>query len=725
MAQTPPFFDRELSWLAFNGRVLQEAADPRVPLAERLGFLAIFSSNLDEFFRVRVAALRALLRLKKKQQKQLDFNPAKLLRTIYRTVGAQQEHFGHLFRAEILPGLEAHGVALRDGRTLTAAQREFVRAYFRDQVVPHLHPALLPHPRPGETPPPPFLENARLYLVAELWPHEAGVDLLADDPSIALVEVPSPPVPRFVEVPVEEGPRVVLFLDDVIRLGLPDLFPGWEVGDAYAVKLTRDAELNVEDEFSGNLVEKIRDGVKRRKEGVPSRLLYDPRMPYALVSMLKNGLGLEDEDLFSGGRYHHLTDLHGFPRPDEPALHNEPLPPLPHPVLSEAPSLIAAVGVGDHLLHLPYHRFDEVVRFLDEAAADPQVEEMAATLYRVAKDSRIVRALIAAAEAGKRVTAFVEVKARFDEENNLEQAARMEQAGVHVRYSLPGLKVHAKLLLVARREGAFVRDYAVLSTGNFNEKTARIYADHVLFTADRRLTDDVRWVFAHLTDAAETPESTHLLVAPFTLRSGLYERIEREIAHAEKGRPACIRLKVNSLEDDEIIERLYDASRAGVEVQAIIRGICRLVPGHEKWSPTVEARSIVDRFLEHARVFVFHDNGEDHLYLASADWMRRNLSRRIEVAFPIYDPRLRAELFEILDLQWADDAKARVLDADQANAYYRPSPPRGVRAQTDTYALVRRWAEEVRAGGRDGVDGQPPSAGVGVPAAEGTTAPAA
>lgn len=690
----PPLYDRELSWVAFNERVLQEAEDPGVPLNERVNFLAIFSSNLDEFFRVRVAGLRALLRLKKKKRKGLDFDPTALLDELHRRVTAQQERFGAVFRDEVLPALARHGLHLRDARGLGEAQADWLDRFFRDEVAPLLHPVLLTDAHVGD-PLAPFLENGRLYLAVELWP--AGAELRSGEPACALVEIPAPPVGRFVELPADLAPpgeRAVLFLDDIVRHGLPALFPQHDVGQSFAVKLTRDADLQVEDEFTGDLVEKIRKGLERRSEGVPSRFLYDSRMPDNILRRLREGLELEDEDLVVGGRYHNLSDLWTLPRPDDPALSDPPFPPLPHPELARAPSLFEAVAARDRLLHFPYQRYDPVVRLFEEAAADGTVEEVWATLYRVATDSAVVQALIAAAEAGKRVEVFVEVKARFDEENNLTWAGRMEEAGVRVHYSMPGLKVHAKLALIGRRERGDLRYYGYFGTGNFNERTARVYADHALLSADGRLTSEARRVFAFLTGEEEKPTFEHLLVAPFTLRKGIRRLIDREVAHAEEGRRGAIYAKMNALEDDAVIEALYEADRAGVDVRLMVRGILRLVPGVEGLSEGIRARSIVDRFLEHARVWRFHNDGDPVLYLASADWMKRNLSRRVEVAFPIYDEALRAELDHLLDLQWADDTKARVLDAAQSNAYHRPAEPRGIRAQFDTYRLLAERVEE-------------------------------
>ncbi|MDX1438665.1 MAG: polyphosphate kinase 1 [Rubricoccaceae bacterium] len=679
-----PLYDRELSWLAFNERVLQEAGDPSVPLNERINFLAIFSSNLDEFFRVRVGGLRALLRLKKKQRQALAFDLEKLLDEIHEIVLDQQEEFGRIFQTEVLPQLSQAGVHLRDTRTLNEAQLSELDEYISKKLLPALYPIMLSD---GDAP---FLENGQIYLAVELWPEG---EELRSDATCALVPIPDV-IERFVELPTT-AERVVMFLDDVIRWALPTLFPGKDVGEAFAIKLTRDADLLLEDEFSGDLVEKIRKAIKRRDQGVPSRFLFDMRMPHALLLWLQEVFALEDEDLVGGGRYHNLSDLWTLPRPEDPEFSYPPMPPLPHPELENAPSLLDAIREDDRLLHFPYQRYDTVVRLFEEAAADPNVEEVAATLYRVAKDSAVVKALISAAEAGKKATAFVEVKARFDEENNLEWAERMEQAGVRVHYSMPGLKVHSKLALFARSENGELRDYAYFGTGNFNEKTARIYADHALLTSDQRLTAEARKVFSYLTGDLESPIFEHLLVAPFNLRSRIEELIDREIDLAREGGSASMTVKLNALEDEEVIGKLYEASRAGVDIRLVVRGIFRAVAGIEGWSKNMQARSIVDRFLEHARVYHFENNGDEVLYLASADWMKRNLSRRIEVAFPIYDEALREEVKHIMRLQWADDTKARVLDAAQTNTYVRGDSPNDVRAQFDTYYWLRERVAEL------------------------------
>lgn len=673
--------DREVSWLSFNGRVLQEAQDPTVPLFERLRFLAIYSSNLDEFFRVRVASIQSLLRLKKKAVDKLGFNPAELLRQIHALVAAQQEAFGATFRGQVVPALAQQGICLMDEHQVTAAQGTLLRTYFKDNVRSHVDPVLLTRECGA-----PFLKDKRLYLMVELWPKGTAGEVAAQ---YALVEVPSPPAPRFLRVPGRGKQKSVMFLDDVIRYNLPALFPAYQVGASYAVKLSRDADLHLEDEFSASLMEKIKKSLTKRETGLPCRFLYDQQAPGAMVTFAKDFFALEEDDLVAGGRYHNLHDLADFPRFGLRELSYEPLPPLPHPRLEQAPSMLAALAEKDQMLHLPYQSYEYVVRFLEEAAADPDVEEVWATLYRVAPDSAVVKALLKAAEQGKNVTAFVELKARFDESSNLHWAEQMEAAGVRTLYGLSELKVHAKLALVVRQEGTARRQYAYLGTGNFNEKTARTYADHGLLTADPRLTEEVRRVFDYLAGEVEVPRFEHLLVAPFDMRAGLYKLIENEIAQAEAGHEARITLKVNSLEDKEIIAQLYRASEAGVHVQLIVRGLCCLVPGVEGQSENIEARSIVDRFLEHARVYLFHNGGRERCYVASADWMGRNLDRRVEVAFPIYDEALCRELRALIDLQLADNTKARIIDEQQQNRYAaRMEDETPVRAQMATYRLL-------------------------------------
>lgn len=685
-SDSEPFVNRELSWLAFNERVLQEAQDPRVPLFERLKFLSIYSSNLDEFFRVRVASLRSLLRLKKKAVDKLGLHPAELLTQIHETVTAQQEEFGRIFRRNVLPELEKHGIRLVDETAVSDDQRAYLRQYFDENVRRHVHPYVLGSQRT------PFLENRQVYLAVELWPKGQGLDLSAEEPRVGLVEVPSPPVERFVWIPSEDDRQHVLFLDDVVRAALPDLFSGFDVGSAYAIKLSRDAELYLDDEFGDNFVEQIRKSLKKREKGLPCRFLYDLHASYRIIAYLKEAFDLADEDLVLGGRYHNLHDLRDFPSFGLEGVKYRRMPPLPHPDLEDAPSIFDAVAQKDRVVHYPYQKFDYVRRFVEEAAQDPAVESIWITLYRTGSNSDVVNALLDAARRGKKVTAFVEVKARFDEASNLEWAEQMEAAGVRTLYSFPELKVHAKLLLVGRREDDAHRWYTYLGTGNFNEVTARVYADHGLFTADQRIAAEVRRVFSFLEGEDQEPYFEHLLVAPFHLRKSLYRLIDGEIEAASRGDQGRILAKMNALEDEKMIRKLYEAGQAGVDVELVVRGICCLVPGVEGLSENIRAYSIVDRFLEHARLYIFHNGGDELYYLASADLMKRNLNRRVEVAFPIYDPDVRRELRQILELQRRDNTKARVIDAKQSNEYVAGSGEEPVRAQTDTYELLRhKW----------------------------------
>jgi polyphosphate kinase len=681
-SKTPRLFNRDISWLAFNYRVLQEAKDERVPLLERLRFLAIYSSNLDEFFRVRVASIRSLLHLKGKEQKKLELQPGRLLKRIHKTVKKQQEEFGSIFRTDIIPQLKDQGISIADESELTPEEEQSARRYFREHVAPHVQPTIIDDDNP------PFLQNRAIYLIARLRPETPdGADSgKRRSYRYGIVEIPSG-VSRFVTLSDTGTDRKVIFLDDVIRLCLAELFPGHSVRDAWAVKLTRDADLYIDDEFSGDLVEKIRKGLRRRSTGIPSRFLYDLRMPKSCLASLMEAFDLEREDVVPGGRYHNFHDLFAFPTFGLHALEFEPLPPLPHE-LGSAPSIFTAIARHDQMLHFPYHSYDTVLGFLADAAADPDVESISITLYRVASGSHVAQSLIAAAQQGKRVTAFVEVKARFDEESNLHWAEEMERAGVQVLYSFPGLKVHAKLCLVTRREGSGVRRYAYLATGNFNEKTSRIYCDHGLFTADPRITDDVASVFTTLCGAPEEQKYQHLLVAPGDMRRKLIKLINNEISNAKEGRQASMILKLNSMEDEEMIEKLYEASRAGVGIDIIVRGICCLVPGVKGMSDRIRVTSIVDRFLEHARIFIFHNDGAERYYLASADWMTRNLSRRVEVAFPIYDEGLRSQLRHIIDMQLGDEVKGRIIDAELRNAYYGAEPVNGQSAQRKTYEAV-------------------------------------
>ncbi|HLP96422.1 MAG TPA: polyphosphate kinase 1 [Saprospiraceae bacterium] len=682
-----PYTHRDASWLSFNYRVLQEAKDPAVPLLERLKFLAIYSSNLDEFFRIRVAGIRKLKKVGKKTRARLDFDPADLLKNIHLIVNRQQEEFSQIFEKQIVPELRKHHVHILRRLDLNDEQRVFVEDYFLSNLLPFVMPVLLVKRRIN-----PFLANAHLYLAVHLRPKKKPLS----ESEYALVKIPSDQLPRFVPLPTKGDRHDVILLDDIVRHSVSRLFPGYDIQDTYSIKLTRDAELHIEDEYSGDLIQKIKSSLQKRQVGPASRFVYDREMPQHLLSYLQDTFDLRKNDMLPEGRYHNNFDFFRFPDFGLKHLKNKPLAPLPHPVLTDAPDYFKAISDADQLVHVPYQSFEPVVQFFEKAATDPAVTHIKVIQYRVAKSSRILEALMEAVQRGKQVSAFVEIKARFDEATNLEWGERLEKAGVRVHYSLPGLKVHSKLALVRRVENGHPKLYAYLGTGNFHEETAKIYSDFGLLTADTRLTNEVSNVLAHLENMPPTQPFKHLLVGKFNLREGLYQLIDREVEAAQKGERAEMILKLNSLEDKEIIAKLYHASKAGVKIQLIVRGICCLVPGLPGLSENIEVVSIVDRFLEHARVFIFHHGGEERIYLSSADWMERNLSFRIETIFPVYDPELQKDIRALIDIQLNDNVKARIIDAQNRNDYRRTGSDIPVRTQLETYFFLKRKLEESR-----------------------------
>ena len=676
------FLHRDISWLSFNYRVLQEAMDSSVPLFERLRFLAIYSSNLDEFFRVRMANHRNLLRAGKKTDRELEFSSKLTVKEVQRIVNEQQEVFSKIFEEKIIPELRNYNIFLNSRLTLTQEQQVYIENYFQDHMLPYVQPVLLVKNKIR-----PFLNNASLYLTVLLREK--------DDPSAefeyAIVKIPSDELPRFIELPIISMRRDIIMLDDIVRHCLPWMFPGYDIVDSFSIKLTRDAELYIDDEFSGDLIQKVKESLAKRRVGLASRFVYDRKMPEKLLDFLQESFGLDKYDIFKEGRYHNNFDFFKFPDFDFIHLKYPLLPPLPYPAIEHAQDFYRTLQQKDHLLHFPYHSYESVINFFEHAAIDPQVTHIKIVQYRVAQRSRIMDALMRAVKAGKQVSVFIEVKARFDEAANLRWGEKLERAGVNVHYSFPGVKVHSKLALVRRAEGFEHRMYAYLSTGNFHEDTAKIYSDLGLFTADKRLVNEVARVFSFL-ETVKVPQQgfDHILVGQFNLRTGLEKLIDFETEQAKQGLPAKIVLKLNSLQDKKMISKLYSASKAGVEIQLIVRGICCLVPGVKGLSKNISAISIVDRFLEHARVFNFYHGGKDLIYLSSADWMVRNLSYRVETAFPIYDPELKDEIKEVLKIQLNDNVKARILDMDLSNQYKKEGPEIAIRSQLETYYFLKR-----------------------------------
>jgi polyphosphate kinase len=507
--------------------------------------------------------------------------------------------------------------------------------------------------------------------------------------------VPSNHLPRFIELPSDAGEYDIIMLDDIVRHNITWLFPGYDLVNSYSIKLTRDAELYIDDEYSGDLLAKIRSSLNKRNVGPASRLVYDKEMPTEMLDFLSEMLEVSDFGRFPEGRYHNNFDFFRFPDFGKQHLRDNPFKPVPYTPLEESTDFFKSIRERDHLINMPYHSYESVVQFFERAAMDPMVTHIKIIQYRVARDSsRIMDALMYAARTGKQVAAFVEVKARFDEEANLKWGERLERSGVQVKYSFPGLKVHSKSALIRRFENGSEQLYVYLSTGNFHEKTAKLYSDFGMFTADKRLTSEVARLFGFLeTVRIPTDEFEHLLVGQFNLRQQLEDYIDYEIQQARAGNPAKIFLKLNSLQDMSMIEKLYKACQEGVEVQMIIRGICCLVPGMEGVSDDIEVISILDRYLEHARVFMFYHGGEKKIYLSSADWMQRNLSFRIETSWPLYDPQVRKFVEDILDIQWRDNVKARMIHFDLNNSYRKTSQDLAIRSQEETYFFIKRMYE--------------------------------
>jgi len=678
-----PYRHRDLSWLTFNYRVLQEAKDISVPLLERIKFLAIYSSNLDEFYRVRVAHHQNLLRIGKKTRKQLGYEPEYLLKKIQKIVNTQQTEFSAIFQKEIIPQLSKNRIYIRDNEKLKPYQIQFIEDYFQENLLPYAQPVLLEKKKIKL-----FLKNASLYL---------AVHLLTKNRSayrFAIVQVPSEHLPRFVQLPSPEDRYEIILLDDIVRHSINLLFPGYHIENTYSIKLTRDAELYIEDEYSGNLIEKIKRSISKRNLGPATRFVYDRNMNKKLLEFLMEDFDLKKENLLPEGRYHNNSDFFKFPDFDQENLKNIKLEPLKKNSLEEYSSIFRCMRKKDHIVHFPYHSYKYVVRFFDEAANDPDVTHIKIIQYRVAPQSKIMDSLIRAAKSGKQVTAFVEVKARFDEEANLAWAERLKKAGVKVFYSFPGLKVHAKLAIVTRKENTQTTNYSYMGTGNFHEGTARVYSDSGLFTTDTKLTDEVARVFNHLENIkAPTPPFNHLLIGQFNLRDKLHKLIDKEIKNAKSGKKGLIILKLNSLQDPEMINRLYEASNAGVKVKLIIRGICSIIPDVKGYSENIQIISIVDRFLEHARIYYFYNNGKQIIYLSSADWMTRNLSHRIEAAFPIYDPDIHKEIRDLLRIQLKDNVKARIIDGKKDSTYKNVGGDKKVRAQLESYYYLKRKME--------------------------------
>ena len=686
MENSHKYFKRDISWLSFNYRVLLEAEDETLPIYERIKFLSIYSSNLEEFYEIRVAEHRGVI-MKKNFTEESGAEAEETLAEITEEVNRQQREYYRIF-SKVLKELNRQDIYLYQDSRPEPFHEEFVHNFFNEEVFPFLSPVMI---QAGDIRT--FIRDRRLYLVIRMVKKSkrmAEPDYVPDY-YYALMKIPYAKVPRFIELPTHEGKHYIMFIDDIIRANLSSIFPGYVVESCYSIKISRDADIYLDDEKGGNIVENIRKKVKKRKIGALSRFMYDSNMPDDFLAFICNAFGITTDDLVLGGRYNNLQDLIKLPNPRGKELEQQVPSPMRVPFLDEMGSVFRAVKKRDILLHFPYQSFDYLIRFLMEAAFDPKVDEIKITQYRVAENSAVINTLISAAQNGKKVTVFVELKARFDEENNMSTAERMEQAGIRIIYSIPGLKVHAKVAVILRKDtedGCKRRDFAYLSTGNFNEKTARIYSDMALLTSNAELITDINKVFAVLDGKLAGPTFRHLLVARFNMVPELTRMIHREIEHVKAGRKGRIVLKMNGLHDQNMINELYNASENGVEIDLIVRGICCLVP-NRPFSANIKVTRIVDMFLEHSRIWYFYNDGEEDLFLTSADWMRRNLNRRIETAFPILNAEIKRNIIDILNIQLQDNVKACLIDEHLHNNFKRDGNPVKVRAQLAIYEYLK------------------------------------
>ncbi|ENV4252190.1 polyphosphate kinase 1 [Vibrio parahaemolyticus] len=681
------YIEKELSWLSFNERVLQEAADKTVPLIERIRFLGIFSNNLDEFYKVRFADVKRRILIN--QERGGSDNSKRLLSKMQAKALKLNEQFDELY-SELIREMARRRIFLVNEHQLDEAQEKWITKYFRKEVMPHITPLLMK----DEIDVLQFLKDEYAYIAVELRKE--------DHSQYALIEIPTDHLPRFVMVPEQKGKRrkTIILLDNIIRYCLDELFKGFFDYDelaGYAMKMTRDAEYDLRNEIEYSLLEQMSAGVNQRLTAMPVRFVYEREMPQEMLDFLCSKLRISNYDnLIPGGRYHNFKDFIAFPNVGREYLENKPMPPMKCADFEGYANSFEAIKAKDILLYYPYHTFDHIGELVRQASFDPKVLSIKINIYRVAKDSRLMNSLIDAVHNGKNVTVVVELQARFDEEANIEWSKVLTEAGVHVIFGAPGLKIHSKLLMISRREGDDIIRYAHIGTGNFHEKTARIYTDFSLLTADQEITNEVRNVFGYIENPYRPMKFNHLMVSPRNSRTQIYRLIDNEIANAKAGKKAGLTIKVNNLVDKGIVTRLYAASNAGVKINMIIRGMCALVPGIEGVSENIRIISIVDRFLEHPRVVITHNDGDPQVYISSADWMTRNIDHRIEVAAPVRDPRLKQRIIDITNIHFTDTVKARLIDKEMSNSYVPRGNRKKVRSQVAIYDYLKNIEKQTR-----------------------------
>jgi polyphosphate kinase len=671
---------KEISWLSFNERVLQEAENKEVPLIERFKFLGIYSNNLDEYFRVRVATLKRLSQFGSKSKNILGYNPKATLKKIQEIVLAQNTKFEKIY-SSLIQELDKHKIHIINEKQLNQEQAEFVRNYFLKEVRTRLMPYIIE--KDAELP---NLTDDAIYLAISLYKKDT------DKKRYALLEVPRDVLPRFIILPEIGDDKYIIYLDDIIRSGVKDIFFIFDFDEfsSYTIKLTKDAELELVDDISESYIDKLSRSLQQRRWGSPVRFIYDRKMPDDLLTILTKKLNFGPDDvIIPADRYQNMKDFMHFPNLGKKKFYYEPLVPITHRDIQPGKSILSAIKKKDIMLYFPYHSFDYLIDLLREASIDPYVTSIQITLYRLARNSSVVNALLNAVRNGKNVTTVVELQARFDEEANILWGNRLQEEGVKVIYGVPGLKVHSKLLLITRVKNDVTQRYAAIGTGNFNEDTARIYADHLLLTTNLKITNEVLKAFNFFNVNYKKDNYYHLVLSPFALRNKMNLLIENEIKNAQAGKKAYIYLKLNNITDSEIINNLYEASEAGVNIKLIVRGMISLVPGLKDISENIKAIGIVDRFLEHSRFMIFCNGGNEEIYISSADLMTRNIEHRIEVTCPVFDKNLKSELRQIFEIQWNDNIKARKIDAELSNKFVKPGNNQ-IQSQVEVYEYLNK-----------------------------------
>jgi len=678
------YIPKEISWLSFNERVLQEADNKEIPLIERFKFLGIYSNNLDEYFRVRVATLKRLSQFASKSKNILGYNPNSTLKKIQEIVLSQNTRFEKIY-SNLIQELDKHKIHIINEEQLNDEQSEFIKNFFLKEVRTRLMPFLI-----EKNSDLPNLIDDAIYLAIFLHNKET------QKKRYALLEIPTNVLPRFILLPDKGEDKYVIFIDDIIRFGLREIFFIFDFDEfsAYTIKLTKDAELEIADDISESYIDKLSRSLQQRKWGSPVRFIYDRDMPDDLLKILTKKLNFGPNDVvIPANRYHNFKDFMHFPNLGRKKFYYEPLVPIPHRDIQPGKSILSAIKKRDIMLFFPYHPFDHFIDLLREASIDPSVTSIQITLYRLARNSSVINALLNAIRNGKSVTTVVELQARFDEEANILWGNKLMEEGVKVIYGVPGLKVHSKLCLITRVRNEVTQRYAAVGTGNFNEDTARLYTDHLLLTTNKKITNEVFKAFNFFNVNYKKDNFYHLVLSPFSLRNKMILLIENEIKNAIIGKKAFIYLKLNNLTDSEIIKYLYDASNAGVTIRLIIRGMISIVPGLKDLSENIKAIGIVDRFLEHTRFMIFCNGGNEECFISSADLMTRNIEHRIEVTCPVFDKSIRNEMKQIFEIQWSDNVKARKLDSTLSNKFVKPGK-NVVRSQIEVYNYLKKINEK-------------------------------